>query len=373
MGVQIMVYAYLAVCVSMILFNCVCIILFKKNEKNSRKRDSRFQQKVKQQVLRVEQGEELSQKELKQLARRCMRVWNFAALDEQLDALRPEHGEAVAAYSRQMRYVYIYLAMNLHRKDNIQQAHYAYMVKKYDVVVDQPLSNILDFMLEMVQSPNIYCRENALRVLYAAGDVEVLYKALRLVDGMNVFHHEKMLTDGLLSFRGDKKELIHRLLSTRRKFSLKMQLIILNFVRFSGAGYEDAFLEVLRDEKEDDELRFSAIRYLGRFPHPAARPILLEMARNPQKRRWEYAAIAASALAAYPGDDTIETLKECLHNYSWYIRSNAAVSLERFNLTYMELADVLDSNDRYAREILLYRMEIRQQEEKRKKEAAAPC
>lgn len=71
-----------------------------------------------------------------------------------------------------------------------------------------------------------------------------------------------------------------------------------------------------------------------------------------RKQRWEYAAIAATALSAYPGERTVEILKEALQSPNWYVRFNAAQSLEAFQLSYWELSDVMEGGDRYAREIL---------------------
>ena len=43
--------------------------------------------------------------------------------------------------------------------------------------------------------------------------------------------------------------------------------------------------------------------------------------------QWEYAAISASALSAYPGDETAEHLKEMLYSSNWYVRLNSAEAL----------------------------------------------
>ena len=58
-------------------------------------------------------------------------------------------------------------------------------------------------------------------------------------------------------------------------------------------------------------------------------------------------------------------LKRAMSNASWYIRFNAARSLEAFQLTYQDLGDVMDSGDRYAREILQYRLDVQQAQKER--------
>ncbi|EJW93539.1 hypothetical protein EVA_18353, partial [gut metagenome] len=85
--------------------------------------------------------------------------------------------------------------------------------------------------------------------------------------------------------------------------------------------------------------------------------------------RWEYAAISATALSNYPGEQTIKALKGAMNNPSWYIRLNAAKSLESFHLTYQDLIDVMDGKDRYAREILQYQMDLEQAKEEQEVES----
>ncbi|MGN1231727.1 MAG: hypothetical protein ACI4TP_07485, partial [Anaerotignum sp.] len=53
---------------------------------------------------------------------------------------------------------------------------------------------------------------------------------------------------------------------------------------------------------------------------------------------------------------------------NWYVRYNAAVSLEAMNLSYVDMADILAGEDRYAREMLEYRMEERAQKEREEAE-----
>lgn len=48
---------------------------------------------------------------------------------------------------------------------------------------------------------------------------------------------------------------------------------------------------------------------------------------------------------------------EAMHSPNWYVRYNASASLEAHGLSYEEMMDVLSGNDRYAREMLNYRLE----------------
>ena len=127
--------------------------------------------------------------------------------------------------------------------------------------------------------------------------------------------------------------------------------------------------QILRDRGRDKELRFAAIRYFGRYPDPEMRSALLEFVRDPDPLRWEYAAISAAALARYPGQEVVDGLMRAMSSPSWYVRYNASASLEAHGLSYEELLQVLGGGDRYAREMLTYRLEVGRMERAARTEA----
>lgn len=117
--------------------------------------------------------------------------------------------------------------------------------------------------------------------------------------------------------------------------------------------------KIMTDKEEDRELRFAAVRYFGRYPWEQARSVLIEFASDKEELHWEYAAVAAAALKDYRGDDVLSALKTALYSSNWYVRYNAAVSLEAAGMSYNRLIDVMAGNDRYAREMMEYRLEER--------------
>ena len=50
MKVEILIYAYLAVCAAMIIFNIVCIFVFRKKDKNIEKRSIDFTDSIEEQL-----------------------------------------------------------------------------------------------------------------------------------------------------------------------------------------------------------------------------------------------------------------------------------------------------------------------------------
>lgn len=370
MQVETLIYAYLAICTAMIAFNCACILVFRRRNTALQKRSSRLEEAVLAQMERIRAGQPVELRHMEFLEKKLRRTVHLMAFDETLDRLRAAEPEAAELYLWEIGPVFTHLAMENKYHGSIKMTYFAYVISKYRVVRGKPVHVILDLMMKLLQEPSLYCRENALQVIYSTGDCGWVLRALAEVDGSGRFHHAKLLTDGLLSFGGDPAQLADALWRDFEKYSTHMQVVILDYFRFSGRQMQEELLQLLADPRRDDELRFSCIRYFGKFPYEPAYPLLLAFVKDDEEERWEYAAIAAMALAAYPGARSTEVLKRALSSSNWYVRFNAAKSLEAFHLTYWELSDVLDSNDRYAREILQYRLDMKNAQEAQGKEAA---
>ena len=132
---------------------------------------------------------------------------------------------------------------------------------------------------------------------------------------------------------------------------------VVTFVRFG-----DQVAEPIVEEGQADVLiafeRLEALRYFRRYRYEPIYPILLHMMENTQEIGWEYQAVTALTLANYPGAETEKVLKAALCHTNWYVRYNAADTLvAAFGNESHRFSDVLEGDDRYAREILLYMLE----------------
>lgn len=351
--VQSLIYIYLSVCVAMIIFNVVCIYVFHRRDKKLMKRSESFIEMVEEQI----EAGEVDEKHRKQLTCKLTKINNLMAFEETLDRIYEDKPDAIRAYIEALTPVFVYLTVEYTKKNKLKAAYFTYLIRKYGILRGQSISIVIRTMLTLVKDESLYCRENALQALYAIGDADSILEALKILDNNSLHHYSKMLTDGLLRFSGDYEKLDLRLWREYPKFSTGMKLVILNYFRFSGrALYHEQFLRLMTEPGQNDEIVFSCIRYFGRHAYEPALPFLYEYARVGDGK-WEYAAISASALATYPNLKTIALLKDLLCNRNWYVRYNAAESLERIGLSYDELIDVFEGRDRYAAEMLRYRFD----------------
>lgn len=359
MYVENIVFIYLTVCIAMIIFNCACIVFFHRRDWLIQRYSEALRQLIRIEFKTLDEKGVLSETHLSFLNRRLIRINALFVFDATLEILLKEEAVRTQRYIDAVQPVFIRLTQSNHYRNGMERAYFAYFIKKYHVLENNPLPAVVEFMMTLLKEPSLYCRENAMQVLYSTGDAEIVLRALGIVEESLQFYHSKLLTDGLLSFKGDSEKLMMLLWEHFEEFSVPIQIAILDFVRFGEGHLEKAVLSLLVDEKRDDELRFSCIRYFGKMPYEEAFPILLELVERSDEKRWEYAAIAATALSAYPSERTIQVLKLSLSSPNWYLRFNAAKSLEALHLTYLDLSDIMNGDDRYAREILQYQFDMK--------------
>lgn len=362
MKIQIMIYIYIAICVSMIAFNIVYVFILKHREKSLASFCARFEKLILGQLERIKSGDKVTdghKKLLKNSLRITARITAFDKALENIFKAEPQHCEQ---YLIEVYPVFEYLTHKYISMDTIKIAYFPYILQKYNILKHDEDGSLTDILLEMLRSVNVYCRENTLKAIYSMQRSEAVIAALKVIDKNLSFHHPKLICDGLLNYRGDKEELKDRLFESFNAYSVGMQLNILNYLRFGNIRCDKEMIELLTNEKANSELRFSAIRYFEKFPNTEAESIIQEIAENKANRTWEYQTIASSALKSYPGDITFRILVANLSSSNWHIRHNSAISLERLGYTYHDLISVFDGNDRYAREIMRYRLDKRNAE-----------
>ncbi|MHB1152431.1 MAG: HEAT repeat domain-containing protein [Eubacteriales bacterium] len=312
---------------------------------------------MEKQLKLISDGKTVEEYHKRYLQKRLRITGNLIAFDKALETLVQKYKEETQKYFLNIHSVFIYLSFQFRHKDNIKTAYFAYIIGKFNVLKNISFSPVINEMMVMLHEESLYCRENALYAIYSSENCINVVKALLFIDKCNRFHHSDLLSDRLLSFKGSPAELAEALWKSFNQFSVRLKVVILDYIRYSNIDMRDDILKLLSDQTQDDEIRFSCIRYFGRHYHAKAYPILIGFLEEAEKYRWEYGAVTAAALSAYPGEKTVSVLKKSLCNSNWYIRFNASLSLQKFNLRYTDLIDILDGSDRYAREILLYRIE----------------
>ena len=366
MGAEVLLYGYGLVCLSMLAFNVLYALHLRSGDRRLGRRRDSLRREVCEQLerLRADVRQPVEAKHLASMRHKLARVSVLLAFDRLLDEL-DDGGEAFEEYLRGLQPVLLYLSTVYYRREDTQAAYYCHFLARHRLRRDASLDQLQNVLLSYFGKNSLYCRLNALKALCSFGSAPVISGALEKLGGEM---HPKMITEALMSYTGDAKELMDLLLARLRRFDLAVQRAILDYIRFKSGAYADKMEAILRDGSRDRELRFAAIRYFGKYPDERVRDALLEFVRSRDTVEWEYAAISATALAGYPGQDVTDALLEAMHSPNWYVRFNASSSLERHGLSYEAMLDILSGGDRYAREMLNYRLESRRLSERAKTE-----
>lgn len=372
MGGEILLYAYGIICLSMIAFNLIYGLTIRGRDTRMERRSARLQSAVEQQLCRLSKGHPVEISHIRWLGRKLIHIRYLMAFDQTLDRLYQEDGpQPVRQYLMQIRGVILRLAVVYRGRESLQAAYFAYFLRRHKIAKYMPMEMIQNILVDYMKKDSLYCRVNALKALCAFGSWEHILQAVEIQDQGVGFLHEKILTECLLTYTGDVSRLIQSFWEHLDEFSPRTKLGLLNYIRFQKGDYCSEMFEIMVDPKEDRELHFAAIRYFGRHQYPPAREKLLEFLEEDDAQNWEYAAISATALGSYEGEDVIDALAKALHSRNWYVRYNAAASLEAHHLSHGDLLKLVGRQDRYAREMILYRMELSRMEQTWKKETVA--
>ncbi len=370
MNVQSLIYGYMAVCCLMIFFNIATIFINKLKRRRHMRKNRKFTSAMEEQFSRIRVGGEVEEDHLKWLEKQLRRVWKLLSFDSTVELFWQDgeiHG-VVLRYLDSLYPVFEKLCGVYLKRESEELTYFTYIIRKYRIAENHPRGRIADLMLKLASQTNLYCQENALYILYQMGEPKPVIKAL-----LNVYYHsDKLIYDGLLTYSGDRAVLCGEIWDNFNRFTTPMKVTLLSYLRLSGSECCERVLDELAKPNQDDEVRFACMRYFSRFAYEPAYPFLLRyLLRDGESRenrdRWEYAAIAARALSAYPSERTKQALISALHSSNWYVRTNAAQTLVDFGMRWEDFVEIFEGNDRYAREILEYWLDCRDARENQSK------
>ncbi len=369
MGSELLLYIYGFICLGMIVFNFLHSVMLRGRERTLRKKGNQLERRIREQFQRISMGIPVGRRHRIYLRYKLLRVGNLIAFERILEKCSKEEADLTENYLSQLYPELLYLAVAYLKKETIQTAYFAFFLSHHGSRIQARIDSLQDLMVEYVRKDNLYCRINAMEALYAFGSPEHVVRAVRIQDEMDLYFNEKILTDGLLSYSGSHQRLIALLWESFPRFTLKTKLAVLNYIRFRTGAYCGEFSDILADERMDRELRLSAVRYFGSYPYQPVREVLLDFLKDETPMNWEYAAMSATALGSYPGEDVTEALLGAIHSRNWFVRYNAAFSLEGRQLDYNVWLGIMDGPDRFAREMAAYRLEALRRKEEKKVEA----
>lgn len=257
-------------------------------------------------------------------------------------------------YFSQMVDSYLRLA-DYYQNHSIQErVYFVQHISQYARFI--PNRQLFKRLIAFMNRKNVSERESVLQALYAYGDINLIKEAFQLITSKNKFHHSKLIADGLLKVAIPNDELANLLWQDFSSYPESIQIGIIKYIQGVSDNYKEPFFNYLKNGEGSLDVRLNMLRYFHNHPYEPLYPLLLSLLNGTNGDVVQYRVVAAFTLAAYPSEQTVEELKHALKDCEWYVRVNASKSLVALNVPVQQLIEILNGDDRYAREMLAYQL-----------------
>lgn len=348
----VVTYIYFFICLLIMLFTVGYIMYQYYRRRTFKNRVSMFKSTIDNQLKLIHQHRPLAEKHRAYLIDKLKHINYLTAYHDAL--LSYQDHEDIKDYKGAIEPVIKQLVRYYERRDDMEKAYISYFIANHasgvwrDVVIYRTLFHYLD-------KPNVYLRENVLKAMYQQNDSAWIIKAYDSLSKQKISHHQKLIQDGLMRYPYDKQLLIEQLYNNRYHFSESILLGVIGFITYESAEYQQIFYDWLHEKKVPLEVELKLYRYFKKYPFEQVKPTLFEALQSPKV---EKRIVAADVLGEYCCDDVIQALKTALTDKNWFVRRNASRALLKTDVTIDDLMDVLTGQDRYARAMLKYYLEM---------------
>ncbi len=322
------IYIYIFILLSMIIFNILCVYIRKLNDFSIVKKQKKLQLLI----------NNYNEKKLKRKLRHISYLIAFSNCEiDNKEKLTPLFNKLTDIYNK---------------KNIIEKTYFVYVLSKFSLAYKND-NKIINFLINNSFSNSLYLSENCLKALYKLDNPKYIVKTFLKMNYENCNHHYKLLSDGLLNFKGDKKELSYMFLDNYNKFNNNFRLAIINYFIRIDIDLSKEMYKILLEET-NKEVKISLLRYFGKHKYDKAKDKLIEFLNDD----YEYAIVSIQSLQNYDGLDVVESLKKSLTSSNWYVRNRAARGLIN-RLSKDEINKLLKIDDKYAIDALNYQIEMR--------------
>ncbi len=292
----------------------------------------------------------------KRLEKRLTNTQQLISYAHALDILR---GKGIDTKDYLMKnYVSIQsLSYKYKKKEVYDRAFFGFFISNNAPCDGSDYNSLMEVLLSYLGDSTIYCRENVLKALYAMGNSQAIENAFQIMNDSKCFHHHKLLSDGLITFTGDREQLAETMWSHVNEWDENIVISLIKFISVVSDKFNERLFFMLNSQNIGIEVHIAIIRYYRNHIYQPMKPILLGYLMNESNIDENIKIVATSILDKYPGEDTIVALKYALKSPSWYVRYNAAHSLMNLKVDINKLQDIMEGDDRYAKEMIMYVMD----------------
>lgn len=352
--IENVLYFYSFVSISLILYNIIYIYSKNKAEEKHNYLVSKYINEYEKNIIILKQEDNINKNYYKKLKRELRKVNNLLAFSDAMS--QKKYTEDFKIYKKFIYDIFLDLYILYNKKTDMEKALFVYIVG--NLKIEKEENRILDKrIINFLEKPSVYLVENIIKAFIVLGHKESLIQSLNILNFNKIYHNEKLISDGLLEYTGDKSELSRELWEYRHDWMIPYVISIIKFIKSIGCDFKEEFYNALTKEELDIEIKLELIRYFGKIKYDKVLDYLLDLIENDENIDNNLHIVIAITLSNYPSQRTINALKNGMKNSNWYIRNNSCVSFLALNPSQRDINDILNGNDKYAKDTLLYQLE----------------
>lgn len=352
MNINLILYAYMYICIALLVYSIIYTSKATLTRKMNHRRSLYWQKSISRQLTFIQEKKPVEKKHYKKLKRKLMKTKELLSYVDALESFYQD--DVFQKYLHDISPTLLTLSIKYINLDNMNKTIFAYMITQYPIF-DQNYS-LIQTLLGYLENSTLYTREYVLDAIYALGSVDGVERALQMMNDYNYFHHKKMISTGLVTFRGNHEELMKRLCHHFYDWNENIMVSVVEYMSKMNAQYQEELLSLLTSQSISIEIKLAILRYFRKNHYDAVLPVLYDFMEN-KDTDINMVIVSASTLESYPCQKTYEVLKKAICHHNWYVRYNAAYALVALNVDIHQLKEVIQGKDRFASEILNYMLQ----------------
>ena len=281
--IYIVIGIFMVICMALIIFNVTIIYLSQgrgtltTNKKVEKWKDILYKQ------ITPASGRRLGRRSGRRpgalrhnrfLLRKLKNTENLVVYAQALQYLKSEFPAAYSDYIYGRYDTFHKLAHTYSRKSVIERTCYANFIGSFPQGAGRRYGSVASTLIAYIDDFSIHCRTNVLSALCSMGSVEGVVNALQVINDKSLFMHNRLLTNVLSNFKGDKEALGTQLWHASRNWDDNITVSVIQYITRFSNRYTETFFPVLRDKATSTTVRTAIISYYGKYIHKPVRPMM---------------------------------------------------------------------------------------------------
>lgn len=323
-------------------------IAIKRREKKVAKIQDKIREDIKKQILKVIKNNNLSKDEILYIEKILKKGKSRQAFNKIISELSNnlEFKDGISNFMANYLKIIENEIEKYAKKDSIRKCYFISNLGEYKI----DSFKIQNFLMKCLNDKSIYVRYNALNAIANIGKRDNFIEALIYMSKNRIYINDKVFIEIIDKFK-NSYEMNRDLARVLNELNTKMQCLIINSFSENKIDFLNKTLLIKLKNESNREVRISIIKYFEKNHCNEAYDKLIELLSS---KWWEERAMAAKSLSKYYSFEVENSLKKSLKDKNWYVRLNSASSILDNNCNEKIIREVLDSEDIYAKEILLY-------------------